>query len=90
MSTIPKAYQAATPDPDARAILSIARRLWEQLPKAERELLGATDNGWLTRGRKRDRARLLTRGFAQGDGGLRLTPLGALVREAGQAAGGAR
>jgi len=89
---IPAAYrEAVNLDTDARAILALARLLWDGLSLAERRLLLDADSaGWLTAGRKRDRNRLLARGYAAGPScGLRLTRIGALVREVGYSAGGA-
>lgn len=88
MSTIPKAYQAATLDCDSRSILAIAVTVWRQLPMAQRSLLERVEpGGWVVCGRKRDREKLVERGLAFGEAGIRITPLGALVREAGQASG---
>lgn len=85
---VPKAYDGAALDVDARAALACAVLVWQQLTAGERQvLLAANDAGWLVSGRRRDRDRLRERGLARGRGsGVKLTALGALVREAGYAA----
>jgi hypothetical protein len=59
--------------------------VWDELTKGEQALLlAANEAGWLVSGRRRNRDRLLERGLARGRGtGVRLTALGAIVREAG-------
>lgn len=89
-NAIPKAYADAFElDVDARAVLSSARLAWDRLTVGERKALLDSDNrGWIVSGRRRDRDRLLRRGLASGRGtGVRLTALGAVVREAGFASG---
>lgn len=83
----PAAYDEAKLDADARAVLSSASLVWQGLTAGEQQvLLAANDAGWLVSGRRRDRDRLRERGLARGRGsGVRLTALGAVVREAGYA-----
>ena len=84
---MPRPYEACSLTADARAVLACARMVWDELSKGEQALLlAANEAGWLVSGRRRDRDRLLKRGLARGRGtGVRLTPLGAVVREAGYA-----
>lgn len=84
---MPKGYDHAELSADARAVLACARFVWDDLTSGEQQLLlAANEAGWLVSGRKRDRDRLLQRGLARGRGtGVRLTPIGAVVREVGYA-----
>lgn len=89
---IPSTYASAPKlSADGRAALACARLEWDRLPKSQQALLlDATSSGGaglsIYGGRTRERDGLVARGFAVASTSgstLRVTRLGALVREAG-------